>query len=48
MSGMTSLLPYLIAIGFAPVGMMLLLAIVTRLEGSLPHDNGLRPPRLNG
>ena len=47
-SGMTSHLPYLIAIGFAPVGMMLLLVIVTRLEGSLRHDDVLRRRRLNG
>jgi hypothetical protein len=31
----------LIAIGFAPVGMMLLLVIVTRLEGSPPHDDAV-------
>lgn len=36
MSDVTSHLPYLIAIGFAPVGVMLLLVIVTLLEGSLP------------
>jgi hypothetical protein len=42
---MTVLLPYLIAIGFTPVGLMLLLVIVTRLEGSLP-DN--RAPRARG
>jgi len=35
---MTSHLPYLIAIGFAPVGVMLLLIIVTFLEGSLTDD----------
>jgi hypothetical protein len=38
---MTAHLPYLIAIGFAPVGVMLLLVIVTLLEGSLPHDSAL-------
>jgi hypothetical protein len=38
LSDMTSYLPYLIAIGFAPPGLMLLLVIVTRLEGSLPPE----------
>lgn len=36
LSCVTSLLPYLIALGFAPVGAMLLLAIVTRRENSSP------------
>lgn len=44
----TSYLPYLIAIGFAPAAMMLVLVIVTRFEGSLPRDNVLRRRRLNG
>jgi len=41
-SDVTSHLAYLIAIGFAPVGAMVLLVIVTRLENSLPQDNVLR------
>lgn len=36
LSCVTSLLPYLIALGFAPVGAMLLLTIVTRRENSSP------------
>jgi hypothetical protein len=40
---MTSYLPYLIAIGFAPVCVMLLLVIVTRLEGSLPAGQESQP-----
>ena len=43
MGDVTSHLPYLIAIGFAPVCVMLLLVIVTRLEGSLPTDRGSHP-----
>ena len=41
LSDVTSHLPFLIAIGFAPVGIMILLVIVTRIEGSLPTDRGL-------
>jgi hypothetical protein len=44
----SSYLPYLIAIGFAPAAMMLVLVIVTRLEGSLPRESVLRRRRLNG
>jgi len=43
MGHVASHLPYLIAIGFAPVGVMLLLVIVTRLEGSLPAGRGSDP-----
>ena len=35
---MSSQLP-LIAIGFAPVGVMLMLVIVTHVEGSLSHED---------
>jgi hypothetical protein len=41
-------MPYLIAIGFAPAGAMLLLVVVTCLENSLPHDNTLGRQRLKG
>jgi hypothetical protein len=44
-SDVTSHLPYLIAIGFAPVCVMLLLVIVTRLEGSLPVGQESKPGR---
>jgi hypothetical protein len=43
MNNVASHLPYLIAIGFAPVCLMLLLVVVTRLEGSLPTDRGSHP-----
>lgn len=35
-SDMAAQLPLLIAIGFAPVAVMLLLVLVTRLENTLP------------
>lgn len=38
MSDMTAQLPLLLAVGFAPVAVMLLLVIVTRLESSPPAD----------
>lgn len=43
MGDVTSHLPYLVAIGFAPVGVMLLLVIVTCLEGSLPAGRRSHP-----
>lgn len=48
LSDVTANMPYLIALGFAPVGAMLLLVVVTRLENSLPHDNTLCRRRLKG
>ena len=38
LADMTPQLPLLLAIGFAPAALMLLLAVVTRLESSLPPD----------
>ena len=34
-------LPYLLAIGLAPLGIALLLFVATRLEASLPRDDGV-------
>ena len=33
--------PYLLAIGLAPFGVALLLCVATRLEASLPRDEGM-------
>lgn len=41
----TAFLPYLMAIGLVPFGIALLLFIATRLEDSLPHEDGVALPR---